>query len=146
MQTGHSAAGASVNAAQRSRGPSNRAFGARGIARLLIALALAVALPGAAVAPVDANVATTEQLRTIKGIGPAMAERIVQERRKGPFKDLADFRARVKGVGDQRARRLAAAGLRFGPASTAPDPRPAAPIPRSAAPLAPAAAARYRAN
>ncbi|HVL55287.1 MAG TPA: helix-hairpin-helix domain-containing protein [Burkholderiaceae bacterium] len=99
---------------------------------LVLLAALLAAGVGAARAAVDANVATHDQLRTIKGIGPAMADRIIQERRKGPFKDLAEFRARVKGVGDRRARTLAASGLRFGPSAGSPDPKAAAsarPIP-----------------
>jgi len=65
----------------------------------------------AAVAPaqaVDANRASQAELETVKGIGPALSERILQARREAPFAGWADFSARVKGA---NATRLAKAGL-----------------------------------
>lgn len=94
--------------------------------RLLLAAALAlgsargVALAGPSVPPasapqrVDANRATEAQLQTVKGIGPAIATRILEARRDGPFHDLADLESRVKGVGPANVRRFAEAGLVVG--------------------------------
>ncbi|MEZ5652996.1 MAG: helix-hairpin-helix domain-containing protein [Burkholderiaceae bacterium] len=48
----------------------------------------------------DVNKASLEDLQTIKGVGPVIAERIVTERRKGAFKNDDDLKARVPGVGD----------------------------------------------
>ncbi|MBU6271611.1 MAG: helix-hairpin-helix domain-containing protein, partial [Betaproteobacteria bacterium] len=74
----------------------------------------------AAAGVIDANRATEAQLQTVKGIGPAIAARILEARRDGPFHDLADLEARVKGVGPANIRRFAQAGLVVGaPASGA---------------------------
>ena len=62
-------------------------------------------------AAVDANTASAADLDGVKGIGPAMSARILEERKKGKFKDWSDFIARVKGVGDKSADRLSANGL-----------------------------------
>jgi competence protein ComEA len=63
---------------------------------------------------VDANRASQAELESVKGIGPALSERILQARREAPFADWADFTARVKGV---NAARLAKAGLTVGAAA-----------------------------
>ena len=62
-------------------------------------------------ASVDANVASQAELEAVRGVGPGLAEAILAERRKAPFKDWPDFVARVKGVGAASAARLSAAGL-----------------------------------
>lgn len=67
-------------------------------------------LSGAAVA-VDANTASSEELQTIRGIGPAMAARILEERRRGAFRDADDLRERVRGIGVKNLGRMRAAGL-----------------------------------
>jgi competence protein ComEA len=73
-----------------------------------------------AVPRIDANRATEAQLQTVKGIGPAIAARILEARRDGPFHDLADLEARVRGVGPANIQRFAQAGLVVGaPASGA---------------------------
>lgn len=59
----------------------------------------------------DANRATQAELEAVRGVGPGLAETILAERRKTPFKDWPDFVARVKGVGPASAARLSAAGL-----------------------------------
>lgn len=64
-----------------------------------------------AFAAVDANSASADDLETIPGIGPATARRIVEERAKGPFKGLEDLQVRVRGIGEARIRKMAAAGL-----------------------------------
>jgi competence protein ComEA len=75
-----------------------------------------VALLYAAVcfAAVDVNKATTAELDSIKGIGPAISAKIVDERAKGAFKDWSDFIARVKGVGEGNAAKFSAEGLTVG--------------------------------
>jgi competence protein ComEA len=64
-----------------------------------------------AMAAVDVNKATEAQLDGVKGIGPGTSKMILDERKKGEFKDWADFIARVKGVAEARAANLSEAGL-----------------------------------
>jgi competence ComEA-like helix-hairpin-helix protein len=52
--------------------------------------------------PVDLNLATLEELQTLPGIGPKLAERIIAHR---PFKTLADL-DRVPGIGSATITRL----------------------------------------
>lgn len=75
-----------------------------------------VALLYAAVcfAAVDVNKATTAELDSIKGVGPAISAKIVEERAKGSFKDWNDFILRVKGIGEGNAAKLSAEGLTVG--------------------------------
>ena len=70
-----------------------------------------------ALAAVNVNTASFDELQTISGIGPATAQRIGDERRTGPFKSLDDLQARVKGIGESRVRKMAAAGLTVGRAA-----------------------------
>ncbi|MBW8829655.1 MAG: helix-hairpin-helix domain-containing protein [Burkholderiales bacterium] len=71
-------------------------------------------------AATDANTATKEDLDKIKGIGPAIAQKIVDERQKnGPFKSLDDLQKRVAGVGEGSVKKMAAEGLTVGGGSTA---------------------------
>ena len=65
----------------------------------------------AAFAAVDVNKATQADLESIKGIGPVIATKILDERKKGPFKDWDDMIVRVKGLGDHNATRFSADGL-----------------------------------
>ena len=65
----------------------------------------------AAFAAVDVNKATVAELDGIKGIGPAISGKIVDERKKGNFKDWQDFIDRVKGVGENNAAKFSADGL-----------------------------------
>jgi competence protein ComEA len=74
-------------------------------------------LSASALAAVNVNTASFDESQTISGIGPATAQRIVDERRKGPFKSLDDLQARVKGIGESRVRKMAAAGLTVGRAA-----------------------------
>lgn len=55
--------------------------------------------------PVDVNRAAAEQLVALPGIGPALAERIVEERMKRMFTSLDDL-TRVRGVGPATVERL----------------------------------------
>jgi len=76
----------------------------------LIAVALAF-YAAAAFAAVDINKATLAELEAVKGIGPVAAAKIVDERKKGAFKDWADVMQRVRGIKDAKAARLSEAGL-----------------------------------
>lgn len=62
-------------------------------------------------AAVDVNKATQAELETVRGIGPAMSGRILEERGKSGFKDWTDLIDRVKGVGPGNAARYSEAGL-----------------------------------
>ncbi|MDR5732544.1 helix-hairpin-helix domain-containing protein [Caballeronia sp. LZ025] len=80
----------------------------------IVALALTLSI-GSAFAAVDVNTANTDALRGIKGIGPAKAKAILDERQAhGPFKDAADLSSRVKGMGGKTVQRLEAEGLSIG--------------------------------
>jgi competence protein ComEA len=78
--------------------------------RSLITCILA-AFAFSAYAAVDVNKATLAELDGIKGIGPNMSERIVEERKNGDFKNWADLVTRVKGVGAANAARFSTGGL-----------------------------------
>jgi len=72
----------------------------------MLALFAAVAF-----AAVDANKATQAELEAVKGIGPAIAGKILDERKKGDFKDWQDMVTRVKGVGENNAAKFSTEGL-----------------------------------
>ena len=80
----------------------------------MLALFAAVAF-----AAVDVNKATLAELETVKGIGPAIAGKILDERKKSSFKDWNDMVERVKGVGEGNAAKPAAAPAAANAASTA---------------------------
>ncbi len=73
--------------------------------------AMALFFAASAFAAVEANNATAAELDSIKGIGPAISRRILDERKKSSFKDWSDFIARIKGVGEGNAAKYAAGGL-----------------------------------
>lgn len=71
-------------------------------------------------AAVDVNQASDDALRGIKGIGPAKAKAIIDERTAhGPYKDASDLARRVSGIGEKSVERLMADGLTIGPAKAA---------------------------
>jgi competence protein ComEA len=72
---------------------------------------LAMLYAAAAMAAVDVNKANAAELDAVKGIGPGTSKMILDERKKGEFKDWADFIKRVKGVGEVRAAKLSGDGL-----------------------------------
>ncbi len=52
-------------------------------------------------AKVDINKANAEELATLKGIGPAIAEKVIEYRKQnGDFKTVEDFKE-VSGIGDK---------------------------------------------
>jgi competence protein ComEA len=55
--------------------------------------------------PIDVGRATAEELQRLPGIGPKMAQRIVDERQKGRFKTVDDLR-RVSGIGAKTLEKL----------------------------------------
>jgi len=81
--------------------------------RLLLSLAFCLSAVGVAfAADVEINKADLASLDSVKGIGPSLAKNIVEERKKGDFKDWSDFEKRIKGVKEKRALKLSEAGLR----------------------------------
>ena len=61
----------------------------------------AATVTATATAPVNLNTATVEQLATIPGVGPKMAERIIDYRQKnGGFRKVEDL-MNVSGVGEK---------------------------------------------
>lgn len=77
--------------------------------KLLILIAMLYA--AASFAAVDVNKATAAELDGIKGIGPGISGKIVEERKNGSFKDWNDFITRVRGVGETNAGKFSAEGL-----------------------------------
>jgi competence protein ComEA len=109
--------------------------------RKLLAAAALIAAVGHAFAAVDVNAANEDALRGIKGIGPARAKAIVDERgAHGPFKDPADLGKRVKGLGGHTVERLQAEGLSVGPAAAGAATKQAAATPATTATTATTAA------
>lgn len=110
-----------------------------------VASALAL-FAAAAFAAVDVNKATQADLESIKGVGPTIAGKILDERKKGAFKDWNDMVDRVKGVGEGNAAKFSAEGLTVNgkaftgaaPAATKKDDKPAAKVEekKAAAPAA----------
>ena len=72
---------------------------------------LAMLYAAASFAAVDVNKATAADLDGIKGIGPVMSKRIIDERKKGDFKNWDDLMGRVKGIGSPTAAKYSAGGL-----------------------------------
>ncbi|HDR8856058.1 TPA: helix-hairpin-helix domain-containing protein [Burkholderia territorii] len=100
-------------------------------------------------AAVDVNSANEDALVGIKGIGPARAKAILDERgAHGPFRNAEDLASRVKGMGGHTVERLQREGLTIGAAgigatgvgaagssaSALAASKPAAPKPAAAAP------------
>ena len=72
---------------------------------------LAMLYAAAAFAAVDVNTAKASDLDGVKGIGPVLSKRILDERRKGRFKSWENMISRVKGLGGNSAAKLSAEGL-----------------------------------
>lgn len=96
--------------------------------KLLLWVAACVFASGMAFAQVDVNKADQSALDGVRGIGPAMSKRILEERQKGgAFKDWPDLEKRVKGIKDKSAVRLSSNGLTVnGQAKAGAAPGPAA--------------------
>ncbi len=75
---------------------------------VLVAMSLLFAQPAAAAeeGPVNLNTASAAELATLKGIGPAKAQAIVEHRDKnGAFKSVDDLKL-VRGIGDKMLEQL----------------------------------------
>ncbi|MRW87198.1 helix-hairpin-helix domain-containing protein [Pseudoduganella sp. FT26W] len=81
------------------------------IKKLLLVVAALVASMTLAWAQVDVNKADEAALDSVRGLGPAKTKAILEERKKGEFKDWSDLETRVKGIGPKNATRLSEAGL-----------------------------------
>ena len=80
--------------------------------KLLLVMVTLLASMSFAFASVDVNKADQAALSSIKGIGPATSQAILDARKKdGNFKDWGDLQTRVKGIGDKNASKLSKAGL-----------------------------------
>jgi len=79
--------------------------------KILLAVATLIVTMGFAFAQVDVNKADAAALDAVKGIGPVKSKAILEERKKGDFKDWPDFEKRVKGIGEKSAVKLSQAGL-----------------------------------
>ena len=77
----------------------------------LLAIVLALFAAAAFAASVDVNKASQADLDAVKGIGPAISAKIVEERKKGAFKDWADLMARIKGIRPASAAKFSRQGL-----------------------------------
>ena len=81
--------------------------------------------------PVNINTATSEQLQTVPGIGPATAEKIIQMRKSyGAFKSVDDLLA-IRGIGPKRLEKMRKYLTVGKPGGTSPKPQPPAPSPPS---------------
>ncbi len=78
-----------------------------------LALFLAAGLASA----VDVNRATQAELEALKGVGPGIATKILDERKKGSFKDWTDLIDRVQGIGENNAAKFSTEGLTVGNAT-----------------------------
>ena len=79
----------------------------------LMGLALAALLGvSTADASVNVNQASRAELEAIRGIGPSMSARILEEREKrGSFKSPADLAKRVSGIGEKTLKKFQDGGL-----------------------------------
>lgn len=87
---------------------------------------VAMLYAAASFAAVDVNKATAAELDGIKGIGPGISGKILEERKKGSFKDWNDFIGRVKGIGEANATKFSAEGMTVNGAGFTGAPAPAA--------------------
>ena len=74
--------------------------------KLTISIILLLFLAAVAIAKVNINTASVNELQTIKGIGQVKAEAIVKDRQKnGKYRSIEDL-ARVKGIGPRTVKKI----------------------------------------
>lgn len=106
--------------------------------RFLLLMASCLLWAGVALAQININTATTEQLDGLKGIGPTKAKAIVDYRKKnGPFKSVDELQ-NVPGIGpstlnDLRRDVVVSGASRAQVAASAPGARPVAETPKPVA-------------
>lgn len=89
--------------------------------KLLATAVMSSSMLSASWAAVDVNTADHAALETLSEIGPKRSKVIIEERTKnGPYKDAADFKSRVSGIGDKTLAKLENEGLTFGKAAPVP--------------------------
>lgn len=76
-----------------------------------ILAAVAMLYAATCFAAVDVNKASAAELDGLKGIGPGISTKILDERKKGNFKDWTDLVERVQGVGEKNAAKFSAEGM-----------------------------------
>ena len=80
--------------------------------KLLLMVVAFFVFTGLAFAQVDINKGDQAALDGIKGIGPKMSQKILDERKRGgDFKDWNDVQLRVKGIKEKSALKFSNAGL-----------------------------------
>ncbi len=93
--------------------------------KLLCAFAMLCATLSA-FAAAEINKADQATLESVRGIGTKMSTRILDERKKGEFKNWADLMSRVKGIKEGSAAKLSKEGLTVNGASFESNPTQAA--------------------
>ena len=74
--------------------------------KLTISIILLFFLATVAIAKVNINTASVNELQTIKGIGQVKAEAIVKDRQKnGKYRSIEDL-SRVKGIGPRTVKKI----------------------------------------
>jgi competence protein ComEA len=76
-----------------------------------VAFGCALLLWSAFVPAQEINTATRAELEQLNGVGVTLADRILAERERGPFRSWDDLERRVKGMRGARAQRLQAQGV-----------------------------------
>jgi competence protein ComEA len=97
------------------------------LSALLLSATLALPLAASA-ADLDINKATEAQLDSVKGLGPVMTRRILEERGKAPFANWSDLIQRVQGIGPRSAEKMSQSGVRVNNKAFS---EPAAPPPKA---------------
>ena len=93
---------------------------------LMLFVAFGLSMSALIASAVEVNTADETALESVKGIGPAHAKAILDERAQhGPFKDADDLVNRVKGIGPKSVQNLEAAGLTINGSSAPPAGKPA---------------------
>ncbi len=77
----------------------------------LLGAALFALTTATAWAGVEINKADQAMLESVKGIGPGLSTKLLEERKRGAYKSWDDLIDRVPGVGAGSAARLSGAGL-----------------------------------